>query len=511
MKSPESACAAIVLLAALAPPQLTAQDNQDHKHHHYQVVDLGALGGNNSFTPFPAARTLNQVGIAVAEADTSTPDPYTPNCFQTLFGECLVNHILRWKNGATTDLGALAGVNSSFPVWINDGGLVSGFSENGLIDPLTDFPEVEGALWKDGKIIPLGTLGGNASYANAVNNRGQVVGFALNAVLDPFAGTLALGPFFPVATESHAFLWGTKNGMRDLGTLGSGPDSEAFYVNESGQVVGISYINSTANTDNGPVCTPNVPTEDPFLWENGEMTDLGSLGGHCGFPFALNNRGEVVGNATLAGDASNNVPFFWTKATGMQRLPSVGGTFGEAYSINDAGQIAGWASPPGDTAAHAVLWQKGKAKDLGVLGNAICNIALWINSREQAVGFAGVDSCNTSNESAFLSEGGGPLVDLNTLVSPKSGVYLAEAKTINDRGEIVGDGFLPNGDVHAFLLLPCDEQHPGVEGCDYSLVDASALPSAAPAPRQSSVHMPSPSASWLRNNRFHRSWFSPKN
>jgi probable HAF family extracellular repeat protein len=503
MKSPESAFAAIVLLAALAPPQLTAQDNQDHrhKHHHYQVVDLGALGGNNSFTPFPAARTLNQVGIAVAEADTSTPDPYAPNCFQTLFGECLVNHTLRWKN-ATTDLGALAGVNSSFPVWINDGGLVSGFSENGLIDPLTGFPEVEGALWKQGKIIPLGTLGGNASYGNAINNRGQVAGFALNTILDPFAGTLALGPSFPVATESHAFLWDTKNGMRDLGTLGSGPDSEAFYVNESGQVVGISYINSTANTDNGPVCTPNVPTEDPFLWENGVMTDLGSLGGNCGFPFALNNRGEVVGNATLAGNASNNVPFLWTKGTGMQRLPSVGGTFGEAYSINDAGQIAGWASPPGDTAAHAVLWEEGKAKDLGVLGNASCNIGLWINSREQVVGFAGVDSCNTSNESAFLSEDGGPLVDLNTLVSPNSGVYLAEAKTINDRGEIVGDGFLPNGDVHAILLIPCDEQHPGVEGCDYSLVDApvavraatrnanSQVPQQSVLPRMRRSHFP---------------------
>jgi hypothetical protein len=64
--------------------------------------------------------------------------------------------------------------------------------------------------------------------------------------------------------------------------------------------------------------------------------------------------------------------------------------------------------------------------------------------------------------------------DLNTLIPANSPLFLIEALGINDRGQIVGFGFLSNGDGRAFLLNPCDEHHPGVEGCDYSMVEASA-------------------------------------
>jgi hypothetical protein len=67
------------------------------------------------------------------------------------------------------------------------------------------------------------------------------------------------------------------------------------------------------------------------------------------------------------------------------------------------------------------------------------------------------------------------MIDLNTLIPANSGVLLVDACCINDRGEIAPLGFLPNGEMRTFLLIPCDENHPNIEGCDYSPVEASTV------------------------------------
>jgi probable HAF family extracellular repeat protein len=181
---------------------------------------------------------------------------------------------------------------------------------------------------------------------------------SLNTVSDPFS---FFAPLF--AYQARAFLW--ENGaMQDLGTLG-GPDALAFFVNERGQVAGISYTSSTPNPSNGS-CPPNVPTQDPFFWEKGEMVDIGTLGGTCGQPLAFNNRGQVVGQSDLAGDLTYH-PFVWSKTGGMQDLGTLGGNTGLTNWINDNGDIVGKVDLPGPLTPqdhHAVLWRHGVMIDL---------------------------------------------------------------------------------------------------------------------------------------------------
>jgi probable HAF family extracellular repeat protein len=110
--------------------------------------------------------------------------------------------------------------------------------------------------------------------------------------------------------------------------------------------------------------------------------------------------------------------------------------------------------------------------DLGVLPGHCFSGAGGINANTQVVGAS--FPCDSSLPHAFLWESGGPMVDLNDLVVGAD-MTLTGSQSINDRGEITsGLGVLPNGDLHVYLLIPCDEHHPGIKGCDYSMVDATA-------------------------------------
>ena len=111
----------------------------------------------------------------------------------------------------------------------------------------------------------------------------------------------------------------------------------------------------------------------------------------------------------------------------------------------------GVADFPGDILHNAFLWKNGVMTDLGNLGQT--SFAHGINSKGQIVGASRV-SFETGEVRAFLWENGGPMIDLNTLIPANSSLHLDYALSINDRGEIAGYGFLPNGDQHPFLLIP---------------------------------------------------------
>ena len=92
--------------------------------------------------------------------------------------------------------------------------------------------------------------------------------------------------------------------------------------------------------------------------------------------------------------------------------------------------------------------------DLGTLPGVLNTEANFINSKSQVVGDA--FACDFSVFTATLWENGS-IVDLNTLIPANSPLYLFMASFIDDRGLIAAFGFLPNFDMHAVLLIPCEE------------------------------------------------------
>ena len=465
LKSVNAIASTVFFLLAIQIP-LAAQDHHDdhHRNHHYKLIDLSTFGGAQSYVIGPlGAQVLNNHGAIAGWADTSTLDPYPGFCFNR---DCLVSHAFQRQEGVLIDLGTLPGGSSSQAVWIASNKLIVGNSQNGETDPLIPGrPETRAVLWNGGQINDLGTFGGNESIAAAVNNRGQVVGSALNTTADPFS-LIDFLLFFPPSssgTQARAFLW-QDGEKQDLGTLGTGNDALAFFVNEAGQVAGFAYTNSTPNSTTG------FPTFHPFLWKRGKgMQDLGTLGGTIAQAVnGLNERGQVVGaTTTLVGDVTGqHLAFLWDGKQ-LIDLGTLGGDSSEANWINDAGDVVGISDTPffcpgpgAPQIRHGFLWRSGVKTDLGTPVGITNSEGLVINSKKQIVGDS--FTCDFSVVDAFIWEKGS-ITDLNTLIPAGSTLHLFLPSYINERGEIAGLGVLPNGDIHAFLLIPCTE---GTDGCE---------------------------------------------
>jgi probable HAF family extracellular repeat protein len=148
----------------------------------------------------------------------------------------------------------------------------------------------------------------------------------------------------------------------------------------------------------------------------------------------------------------------------------LGGQNGSAHVINDLGHIAGDEFNALHD-RHGVLWRDGGIIDLQTVNGGPCSDAYYLNSSDQVVGTSG--PCDESTGHAFLWENG-EIVDLNALIPSNSGIELQFAYSFNDGGVIAGNGILnDSGDNRAFLLIPCDDNHPRLDGCDYSLVGAT--------------------------------------
>jgi len=352
-------------------------------------------------------------------------------------------------------------------------------------------------------VLDLGPVGGAPGQPYFITNNELIAGGAVTA-----------------NNQSHAAVWFMGFNL-DLATPGlGGLNSFAYAVNEKGQVVGGAET-SYANGDdfcgfNAYGVAKSSNTCLPFVFQNGVMTKLPTLGGPNGLAYAINNRSEAVGWAETTGRDPNGAcgvlqfqPVLWGK-TGVTPLQTFqGDPDGVAASINDNGQIVGaTGSCQGFNVdsgiylleKHAMLWEGGVAINLGNLGGSgelAGHHACAINNRGQVVGhsdltgdstfhsflwtwetgmqdigtlpgdFASVavsindggvavgTSLDTSFNSRAFVWASGSMTDLNAvLTSNPQKLYLLAGNSINAGGEIVGLAANSNGDLHGFLAIP---------------------------------------------------------
>ncbi len=223
---------------------------------------------------------------------------------------------------------------------------------------------------------------------------------------------------------SHAFLY-SNGAMQDLGTLG-GASSGAYGINNSGQVVG------EAGT------APGSNASDAFLYSNGTMTALDNSG-HSSAN-AINNEGQVVVNV---GDSV----FLYSNGT----KTNITGTAaeGSGNSINDAGQVVGYTFGT----LRAFLWSSAAGmSDLGTLAAPYNSgsEALGINLSGQIVGTSWDYPLPGDYQYHAFLYSNGTMEDLNNLVNAP-GWTLEEATAINNSGQIVGWA-----NMGALLLTPLE-------------------------------------------------------
>lgn len=321
----------------------------------YSVTDLGTPDGfTNTAGANSVAHAINGAGAVAGEWG---PNANSERAF------------LYWGN-TNTDLGMLPGALYEAAYSVNASNVVVGMAEN-INGYFYAYAYTNGTLVN---LSVLGPSGYTYSLARAINDKGRIVGesytsSALNA-------------------EIHAVIFLGNQTATDLGTLTNGTYSAAYGINNSNVIVGESTVSSGDTY--------------AFVYSNGTMTAVGSLGGNYSAAFAINNSGQIAGEANTAGGQTHAFLF---KNGAMTDLGTLGGTNSSAGAINAAGQVVGYATTAaGDS--HAFLYT------------------------------------------------GSTMLDLNNLISSAVCTNLTSADGINDAGQIAATGYTPTGDRRAFLLTP---------------------------------------------------------
>jgi len=311
-------------------------------------------------------------------------------------------------------------------------------------------------------VAVLGSLGGTNSAANSINDRGWPMGTSF------LSGNMTM----------HAALW-QRGKVIDLGTLG-GPNSAVEWPveNDLGYVSGISETDhkdplgeSTSwschaflpdNGSSGDTCLG-------FVWYQGHMHRLPTLGGNNGYGAGMNEGTEIVGWAEttrhdptcVAPQVLQFLPAVWDavsrQVTALPTITIDGKTDpdGAATAVNRAGDVVGisglcYQAVGSFSAEHALIWKKGKVIRLKTIGGVSWNTPTAVNNHDQIAGFLNqrgpTDRHGNPN---FISVIWEDALAKPTIIGTLPGDSLSEPTSINNSGVVLGVSF-PSSHVYVW-------------------------------------------------------------
>jgi probable HAF family extracellular repeat protein len=322
---------------------------------------------------------------------------------------------------SVTDLGIVFRNYSNFQLkGINAAGQVVGVME--VPGGTTFQPRLHAFRWDNSSLKDLTPPNSKSSYAFGINNRGQIIGQVQTN-----------------SGDSHFVVWNNDGTMRALNVLDKGRVSSIRDINDRGQIVGDMF------TDTG---------KRAFLFENGTIKNLGTLGGNESYAVAINNKGQVICNVTITSPNYYRHTVLWDNGT-TRELGTLGGQSSDAIGINNRAEVIGMAEfRPNYPVSHPFLWKDGTMTDLTPADDRY-SIAADINDRGRVIGTVQTSSYRYN---AVLWKDG-RMTDLNKLLPANSGWELTAPHAtynyhVNNKGQIVGIGRFKGEDGHAFLLTP---------------------------------------------------------
>jgi uncharacterized membrane protein len=267
-------------------------------------------------------------------------------------------------------------------------------------------------IWSQGSVRFLSNKDG---YPNAINNSGEVIGILLNSKMPERD------------LKSSSFLW--SNGqLKDFDNL-VGQGTSVADINNRGAVTG--FVSSKPKSGQG------------FVWRNGKVQLIKTKDGSSFSPLSMNDQGDIVAEEPFYGDMST-----------YHSKPIVRFANGTYKRLADKTTVLSRININGEIVVKreksCFIWKDGEEQVLFEDSDDKRLYDAEINNQGQVVGTirngngAPITPCLFFNSRSY---------DLNTLLPKNSGWALSEVSAINNRGQIVGEGYF-NNRRRFFLLTP---------------------------------------------------------